>query len=200
MLDTLSNFPVARDRPRAIPRGFTLPELAITLVIVGVLAAVAVPSMMTFIARKRVDSIANDVMTALRLARSLPLQINNYTSFRVEHSSNFTCYSVTAAGVSCSCTNWPKPTCSESTSEKVGHDFKTVIVQRVDGVTVGPDKAKLNYKYDNALPANGDEIVVNIESSGSGGHLRVMTNPTGLPRICSVSGHPAYPACPSASL
>jgi type IV fimbrial biogenesis protein FimT len=51
-------------------KGFTLPELLITMVIVGVLAAFAAPSMSAMIKRNRVAVVHNEFLSALYLVRS----------------------------------------------------------------------------------------------------------------------------------
>lgn len=51
-------------------RGFTLIELLVTLAIAGLLATIVAPSMSTFMARARLASDVNQVVSALNMARS----------------------------------------------------------------------------------------------------------------------------------
>lgn len=51
-------------------RGFTLMELLIALVLLGILLGAAIPSFRTFLQNNRLDSVANELVAATNLARS----------------------------------------------------------------------------------------------------------------------------------
>lgn len=63
-------------RPRNRAAGFTLIELLITITIVGILAAVALPSFRSFVAQQRIKTASFDLMSMLTLARSEAIKRN----------------------------------------------------------------------------------------------------------------------------
>lgn len=63
-------------RPRHRAAGFTLIELLITITIVGILAAVALPSFRSFVAQQRIKTASFDLMSMLTLARSEAIKRN----------------------------------------------------------------------------------------------------------------------------
>lgn len=58
-------------------RGFTLIELIVTVLILGILSSFALPAYTSFVADQRVKTAAFDVMSALVLARSEAIKRNN---------------------------------------------------------------------------------------------------------------------------
>ncbi len=70
--------------------GFTLIELMITLVIVGILAGIGVPALKTFIQGNTLIASTNELISALHIARSEAIKLNSRVSI-CESSNGSTC-------------------------------------------------------------------------------------------------------------
>jgi len=57
-------------RPCESERGFTLPEVLVTIIILGILAGIAIPNLWSVVEGRRVDSATNQMVGDLRLAHS----------------------------------------------------------------------------------------------------------------------------------
>src|SRR5512135_410213 len=71
----MSQPPLKLTPPRK-QRGFTLTELMVTIVIVGILTSVAVPSFRSFIVSQRIKSTSFDLIAALNMTRSEAIKRN----------------------------------------------------------------------------------------------------------------------------
>ncbi len=79
-------------KPRGSEKGFTLPEVLVTIIILGILAGIAFPSFFSVIESRRVDSAANQMVGDLRLAHSKAS--SRLTTYRVCAPSNSTTYQI----------------------------------------------------------------------------------------------------------
>lgn len=79
-------------------RGFTLIEMLITVVVVAVLLAVAVPGFSGFITRYRVEGVANELRTDLQYARSESIRLR--APVRLVTAADGTGYSLLNASTS----------------------------------------------------------------------------------------------------
>ncbi len=189
----------AQRLPRARGPGFTLIELMITLAILAVLLAIAVPSMREFIARKRVEGIAQELVTDLRLLKSQQIQRRQFVGILFGSNASSTCYSLFAVGTSddnCNCAAAGSPICPNPGGVGSSSEIKTVVVPRSTGVTLSATPQLLRLFGHNAAPISGVTLSTSVQSS-LGGTLRVSTNLLAQPSLCSVSGaESSLPACP----
>lgn len=180
--------------------GFTLVEALISLAVLAVLVAVAVPSMYEFIMRKRVEGAADELLGDFRLARSMQSRDNRDTIIKFSRTDTETCYVVfhPNSRLNCDCTS--TPVC-ESRGAAAAVELKTVRLPASGKVTVQPANGgadSVRLLATTGLPKDGATLSVDI-TAPSGGTARLWTTGTGRVQLCSVSGHAsAYPACPAA--
>jgi prepilin-type N-terminal cleavage/methylation domain-containing protein len=177
--------------------GLTLIELLVVLAVMAVLAAVAAPSMAEFIARQRVESTANELMADLRMARSTTIQTNRPVTMVFGTTGTTRCYAIILdldAAPICDCTRGAGAVCTMAGGGTPPTEIKTVTLNRRQGITM---KASATRYEINGATAMASIASFGVEvNSADGGRLKVLTNITGRPLICNLSGRAEYPTCP----
>jgi|GEM_PF-811095 len=184
MLGALTSMQHRQSRSAArLGRGLTLVELMVSLAIVAVLAAIAVPALRDYVARKRVEGTAQELVTDLRWLRTLRIQRNETVGIRFGGNSSSTCYVIYALGGEsgvCDCTR------STGVCPSDMPELKTVQLPRSNGVSVSATPGGLAVSRYN-LPIGGTTLRVTV-ASPNGGSVLVTTNAALMPDLCSVSG------------
>lgn len=170
-------------RPRQ--GGLTLVELLVVVSLLGVLLALAAPSMRELLAAQRVRSIHAALQTDLAFARSETLRRNDDVVIRFGSNATQTCYVVhiPAASGFCLCERAAHvPVCDSGPIE-----LRTVRIERSLGVTLAAIvHPELRFEARTLLP-NRDDFTADVASTVRG-QLRTQVNAAGLLRTCSPDG------------
>ena len=84
-------------------KGFTLIELMITLTVLGIIAAIALPSFKSILDGRKLVGAGDNLYSALQYARSESIKQNTDIQFQV--NAGAWCYGVDDDGANCDCTN-----------------------------------------------------------------------------------------------
>lgn len=183
MLDALK----ARSGQPAGTRGLTLMELIVTVAILAILVALAVPSFNAFLAKGRLSGAAEALAQDLQLARSEALRRNDDVRLSFSPGAAW-CYGSVAGTTACDCTQ------GSCTLRRVDNsDYAGVTIT---SVTFGGNTATFTARQG---LGNAGAVEFNHPNAGT---LRVslgttgQSDPAGQVRICSTSGGLAHhPAC-----
>lgn len=187
------NRPRHRRAARGLPAGVTLVEMMVTLGIVAVLLAVALPSMRDFVARKRLEGIAQELVTDLRLLKSHQIQNRPNTGTAIGFGSNDqkSCYILFVKGdniENCNCAAADDVVCGAA--DAAGRrpvPIRQVNIPAGSGIQLTANRTTLDILGYNGMPRLNRTVRVSVSSSRVG-EIIVSTNATGVPSICSVSG------------
>jgi type IV fimbrial biogenesis protein FimT len=149
-------------RPSA---GFTLVELLTVLVVLGILAAIAMPSLADVMAGQRIRAAATDLMTSLLMARSEAIKRNAQVAIAPQAAGDWT-------------SGWRVATVA--TDEQV--DKRNAPGYRV-AVTLAPET--IVYERSGRLTAVGTvQVQISDDESHPGVVPRCLTiDPSGLPHV-----------------
>ena len=173
-------------------QGVTLIELMVTLAILAILLAIAVPSMQQLIARKRVAGVASELANDIRYLRSLGVQTANPVQIDFGADATSTWYNLSVdANERGPCT--VPANCNGLLKRPTSMKF--VLLKTADGISVVAGAANTRFIGANAMPLNGATITATV-SSQLGGSVKVQTNAAGRSFACSVSGQESnFPIC-----
>jgi len=118
--------------------GFTLIELMITIVVLAVLVAIALPSFQSIIEKRRLVGAADNLYADLQYARSEAIKQNKIITFQFSTGANW-CYGIDDNAAGCDCT------------AVTGASNCTVVAGKNAGVDENVEKIVLATAYKNVL-------------------------------------------------
>jgi prepilin-type N-terminal cleavage/methylation domain-containing protein len=167
-------------------RGLTLMELMVTVAILGILVALAVPSFNSFLAKGRLSGAAEALAQDLQLARSEALRRNAEVTISFSSGTAW-CYGAIVSATACDCTQ--TNSCS---------------LRRVDNTDyAGLTMSDLSFPSNTPATFTSFTAHQGLANTGAvqfthpnAGTLRVRLGAAGQVSICSTSGGLAHhPAC-----
>lgn len=174
--------------------GFTLIELMLTIVVMAVLLAIAVPSFTNIAGKNRLKSAAERLSTEVDFARSQAIAQNQPVRTHFATGASWCLGVDDDLGSACDCASAPgNCTINGRVQIVTASDFENIEIQ----ASTFPDT---DFVFD---PARG--ILMDSADSGrlvfqneEGQQVALRLNSLGRPSICTPTGGnvPEYPACP----
>jgi len=111
--------------PERRQNGFTLIELMVIIAVLGVIAAIALPSFQSTLDRRNLVAAANDIFAGLQYARSEAIKRNQEIEFQFDAAA--WCYGISDPGNGCDCDASPA-NCTVDGQQKVvtGDNFRNI--------------------------------------------------------------------------
>jgi prepilin-type N-terminal cleavage/methylation domain-containing protein len=165
-------------------RGLTLMELMVTVAILAILVALAVPSFNSFLAKGRLSGAAEALAQDLQLAKSEALQLNDAVTISFSLGTTW-CYGSVVSAAACDCTQ------ASCTLRRVDNSAYAGVT--MTAVSFGSPAATFTAFMPRQGLANDGTVEFTHASAGT---LRVSLGTAGQVRICSTSGGLGHhPAC-----
>jgi type IV fimbrial biogenesis protein FimT len=154
-------------------RGFTLIEMMITIAILGIVLAIAAPSLSQYIAIHRAKGFAENFAQDLIMARSEAIRVNKPVQLDVRS----TCYGLIAGDTACNCTETNTSSSNYCSLKQVNassdlsltqtSEFSGVIFDPVRGLPVSSTFGTLSATQQLTLENTAAKVVVNLNVIGS---------------------------------
>lgn len=150
--------------------GFTLIELMIVVIVLGILVAIALPSFQSTLERRRLVGATDILYANLQYARTEAIKQNQPVQFSI--NTGTWCYGIDDNGANCDCT--APASCTVNTVQKVvnGSDYLNV--------TIATDFAN-SFTFDprQGLPSDNGTFTLTI----NGQSKSVSVNPVGRIKV-----------------
>jgi type IV fimbrial biogenesis protein FimT len=184
--------------------GFTMVELAITLLVLAILTAMAAPSFADFIDRYRLRGAIDDVLSVIAHARTASVKSSRDVSIAFAGTIDDWCVGASAAGdpgpgepipaaAACDCVN---AAACQVDGQRLAVDVGQHRGVRIDAI---PDVFVFNSRLGTAIGAGGVATPDAMTFSSPSGKydMRVDVSALGQARACIPVGKPAIAGVPS---
>lgn len=175
--------------------GFTLIEAMVTVAVIAILAAIAVPAFQNIIDKRRLKEAAEQLYSDMQYARGEALKQNTEVTVAFGGVGGTAwCYGIDdTPATACDCANSPG-NCTINGVEKVvtSTGFRGISITSTNFVTTG---TSVVFDYARGTTQNNGTASL---SSSTGSAANVIVGRVGRVRLCSPSGTgniPDYPAC-----
>lgn len=186
-------------------RGLGLVEVMVSVAIVGTLLAVATPSLLDLLERRRVAAVAQDIANILSFARSEANNMIDGITVHLDKDPNglVSCASVHILDMRDFCKCYlPRATMCKGRGMGVLPVLQVYQIKNADGVSFeasasdwGPLKERLTFRR-NVYFTSVTDVQVNVKGKRTGAQLRVEMNTANRIRICTPDGSiSGFPAC-----
>jgi type IV fimbrial biogenesis protein FimT len=180
--------------------GIGLIEILVALVIVGIIAAIATPSMAGFLERRRIIAATDEVANLIRFAQTEARTNGRGTRILLQDgtANGMSCASVVSLNPAslCKCYESSCTTSGERLfrSYQLLHNSTTVSFSASAPRWGIPANTIKITKTDKEVDVKG--VVIEVTGSITGARLRIALQDTGFLKICSVgNGFVGYPVC-----
>jgi prepilin-type N-terminal cleavage/methylation domain-containing protein len=166
--------------------GFTLPEMAITVAVFAILAALAVPSYQSTIDKRRIIGAAEELAANLEYARSEAIKGNQNVGVYFTSGDSW-CYGI-STNAACDC-NTAAASCTVNTVQKVftSQGFRGVTI--VDPLSFAGGGTITGFEPRRGFSERPAGSVANgtVRFSSTSGRVHVVLSREGRIRLCSPS-------------